>query len=161
MVSKFRNVALEKYYLTGKIDNKWREYIVPVIELIERRWPMLKRTDWIPERSFQYNGIYGGCVDISTEYDGGIILDFKTKDSEDIKKFKAYKGHHQQLVAYAYGLRIPSAKCGNIFLSALKPNILCLEMHDREVLDTAWTGFKYLAQYWHLENFRQLIQFKE
>lgn len=143
--------ALEKYYKTGVIDNEQRFFITPVIELMEETWPDLKRTDWIAERSFNYKGFYGGKVDISTEAAGGIILDFKTKDSTDISKFKAYESHKQQLAAYSYGLNMPSAKCGNIFLSALTPDMVKLEMHDD--LSDSWSKFKLLLQYWMLDNY--------
>jgi len=151
--------ALEHYYKSGKIKEQYRDFIVPVIELIENKWPMLQRTDWIPERSFNFGGLYGGKVDISTEYNGGIILDFKTKDSEDINKFKAYESHKQQLIAYGYGLKMPKAQYGNIFLSALKPNILLLEMHGD--LTYYWNKFKLLLQYWHLDKYEQYVEIQD
>lgn len=143
--------ALEKYYKTGKLVDKTKEFVVPVIEIIERTWPMLQRTDWQAERSFNYDGLYGGKVDLSTEHEKGIILDFKTKDTDDVVKYKAYESHKQQLIAYAYGLKIPQAKCGDIFLSALTPNIVKLDMQDN--LDIHWRKFKVLLKYWHLENY--------
>lgn len=147
--------ALEKYYKTGKISTKYREYIIPVIELISDEWPQLQRIDWIAERSFNFRGVYGGKVDLSTGYDNGIILDFKTKDTDNIEKFVCYEGHKQQLISYAYGLKIPNAKCGNVFLSALKPNITKLIMHDD--LHENWEKFKVLLQYWHLDKYKQDI----
>lgn len=147
--------ALEKYYQTGKISDKYREFIVPVIELIADNWPNLQRSDWIAEASFNYKGFYGGCVDLHHPGDRPIILDFKTKDSDDISKFKAYDEHKQQLCAYAHGLKIINAECGNIFLSALKPNIIALQMH--EDVQEYWDKYKILLQYWHLEHYKQKI----
>lgn len=149
--------ALEKYYKTGKISAAHKDFITPVIDLMAETWPNLQRTDWIAERSFNYCGLYGGKVDISTEAEGGIILDFKTKDSDDIKKYVAYEGHKQQLVAYAYGLNMFNASLGNIFLSALTPNIVKLDMHGD--LDIHWEKFKFLIQYWHIENYNNYIRF--
>lgn len=153
---KYIHDALEKYYKTGKVNLKYDQYIFPVIELIERTWPHLYRTDWIAEKRFNYKGLYGGSVDLHTEYGDGIVLDFKTKDTIDVKKFKAYEGHKQQLISYSYGLNIPKAECGNIFLSALKPNIVTLEMHNN--LNIYWEKFKLLLRYWHLENYNQHIE---
>lgn len=160
--------ALERYYKTGKISRTYEEFIVPVIDLISEKWPYLCRTDWIAEASFNYKGFYGGKVDLHypgcyrivgnvKEYSQlPIILDFKTKDNVDIDKFKAYDSHKQQLIAYAYGLNIPESQCGNIFLSALKPNILLAEIHDE--IGGYWDKFKLLLQYWHLENYKQKIE---
>ena len=163
--------ALEVYYKTGRIMPDYADYIVPVIELIEAKWPHLQRTDWVAEKSFCYKGLFGGKVDL--HYPGRkaidhlqnivywvetpIILDFKTKDTEDKAKFKAYDEHKQQLVAYSYGLDIIGAGCGNIFLSALKPGIIGLEMHKQDELQHSWEKFKILTQYWHLENFNSNI----
>lgn len=150
--------ALETYYKTGRILPDYANFIVPVIELIENTWPHLQRTDWIAEKSFCYKGLFGGKVDLHTEWGNGIILDFKTKDTEDASKFKAYDEHKQQLVAYSYGLDIVGAECGNIFLSALKSDIIGLEMHKQDELQHSWEKFKILTQYWHLENFNNDIK---
>lgn len=158
--------ALDKYYKTGSISDQHKEFICPVISLIENTWPNLTRKDWIAEKSFNYKGAFGGSVDLHTEGEGGIILDFKTKDTVDKAKFKAYDDHKQQLIAYAYGLKMPDAKVGNIFLSALTPNIIVFEMHeDREELTNAWFKFQILCAYWHYKNYKwdikSIIEFKE
>ena len=153
--------ALDKYYKTGILNETWKDYIVPVIEMIASKWPMLVRTDWIAEKRFNYKGLYGGSVDLHCEYEDGIILDYKSKDTTDKSKFKTYEGHHQQLVAYAHGLGMPNAICGNILLSALEPGILVFIQHYEAELTKAWEGFKLLVQYWHLQNFRQGISFTE
>lgn len=149
--------ALEVYYKTGKIDKKYEDYIQPVIDLIAQQWPQLKRTDWIAEKAFNYKGWYGGKVDLHTPLCGGIVLDFKTKDTTDIKKFKPYESHKQQLVAYSYGLGQPMSQIGDIFLSALAPNILSLEMVKEDEKTAVWDRFRLLVSYWHLENYNQYI----
>ncbi len=86
------------------------------------------------------------------KYYKGVVLDFKTKDTLDIKKFKGYKEHIMQLAAYRHGLGIPHAECYNLFISSQDTKLVKLVEYREEELDQAWEMFKCLLKYWQILN---------
>ena len=118
--------------------------------IVGRAWDFLKKefpkANWRAERSFCSKLGFGGKVDLSDEY--GIILDFKTKDTDDIKKMVGYENHKMQTAAYAVGLGMPGADRYNLFISTQVPGLLKLEKH--EDFDRDWNMFRSLLDYWHL-----------
>lgn len=118
----------------------------PVLEFLNKNFPNAK---WQPERSFcnlEYG--YGGKVDLSCPY--GIILDFKTKDTDDVGKMKPYDDHHMQTAAYAVGLGMPGADRYNLFISTQVPGLIKLTKSDNFGRD--WAMFEHLLRYWQLSN---------
>lgn len=154
--------ALEEYYLSNEVVEKEREFIEPVIRLIQEQF---KGVRWVPEQSFASKTYgFGGRVDMYSP--DGIILDFKTKATSDIKKMKPYDAHHMQTAAYAVGLAenlafpmfgnegrlnvAKNVKRYNLFISTEKPGLLNLT--ESTDFDRDWGMFDNLNRYWDLMN---------
>lgn len=149
--------ALEMYYLTGIIDVGTQQHTLPVIKEIEARYPGVK---FIPEETFNYNGLYGGSIDLHSSDGDGIVLDFKVKDrdAERMAKLKGYDNNMQQVAAYREGLGLPKAETGNIFISSQVPGLHMFEIYTEEQTARAWRMFRCLLSYWHLDkNFKEVL----
>lgn len=149
--------ALDQYYSTGMIRNvpeDVRTLCTPVIELIADTFGHM--ANWMPEMSFTHSGRFGGKCDLHMkpcgEYPNGVILDFKTKATENFKGVKAYPEHCQQLVAYREGFNLPKAECYNLFISTHEPGALMLHHWEEKSCEKAWLCFQYLLQYWKVSN---------
>lgn len=151
--------ALEDYFKTGKISRKEKAYIEPVIESIHKEYPDFT---WIAEASFtsQTHG-YGGKVDLHGYYDEGdyilnpVIIDFKTKGTDDRSKMKAYNGHHMQLASYALGLFEDwgdQVDRRNIFISTETPGVFEWTQSPNENYNKDVTMFLSLLEFWKLDN---------
>ncbi len=137
----------------------WEEVLTPVIELLKFEFGDIQ---WEPERSFSHKDGFGGKVDMShitnnfldrdehQVYHNNVILDFKTKDTDDIKKMIPYDEHGMQTAAYAVGLGIPNAKRYNLFISTQVPGLLNLT--GSTDFDRDWGMFRSLLDYWQLKN---------
>lgn len=166
--------ALEQYYLTGKIKTgnspmikthqmvdeiegivimenvyySWKEALTPVIEHLKEVFGDIK---WQPERSFTHRLGFGGKVDMSFSCDDyAIVLDFKTKDTNDIKKMIAYDEHGMQTAAYAVGFDIPHARRYNLFISTKVPGLINLT--ESTNFNRDWGMFEALLKLWQLKN---------
>ncbi len=141
--------SLEQYYIDGSIDaDNYNEVVKETIKFMNNKF---KNTEWITEKTFAYNG-YGGTCDLSSTQGNGIILDFKTKDTDDPKKMVAYMSHAMQLAAYREGLLVPKAKCYNLFISVKKPGLVVLKEWTEEEIRKAYKMFNCLLDYWYLVN---------
>lgn len=138
--------ALEEYYKTGTYDGEYKKYVQSAILCIKYN---IGDFNYIAENSFYHELGFGGKVDLHSEE---IVLDFKTKDTDDIKKMKGYREHIMQLAAYREGLGIPNARCYNLFISTKNPDLVVLEEYSEEDLQTSWEMFKCLVKYWRLDN---------
>lgn len=157
---------LEGYYKSDGIINTDKdnfEFINPVVEFMHERFPGVQ---WISEESFssrQYR--FGGKVDLYSPQ--GIVLDFKTKATSDIKKMIAYDQHGMQTAAYAVGLaennkirtcdnlmsNLHIASCVqryNLFISTEQPGLLNLT--ESVDFERDWGMFQALNTYWNLCN---------
>lgn len=146
---------LEKAYLQEPVPADLRDLVMPVMELVDDHIAALPYTDWIPEKSFAFDG-FGGKVDLCSLVGDGYVIDFKTKDVEDIDNVKAYNEHCMQLAAYRNGLAIPRAKCYNIFINTRKVNGQyqppVLHVWSEEELVKGYKMFTHLKHYWQLLN---------
>lgn len=146
--------ALEQYYLTG--DTKDDAFIEPVVNFMHEHFPGVP---WVPEASFtslEYG--YGGKVDMHSPQ--GIVLDFKTKDTADVKKMVAYDGHHMQTAAYAVGLAeslrfdnsmsTHKVRRYNLFISTHTPGLITLT--ESANFDKDWGMYYNLLMFWQLSN---------
>ncbi len=141
--------ALEQYYLGKGLEDSMRAICEPVIELLDNFFGIIR---WEPERSFSHPLGFGGKVDMSAD---GIILDFKTKDTDDISKMVIYDEHGMQTAAYAVGLHNGidppyKTKRYNLFISTQVPGLLKLEESTDFKRD--WGMFEALLNYWQLKN---------
>lgn len=140
--------ALEKYYLGGKVDKTMASIVNPVIEFLKETFGDI---EWQSERSFTHKLGFGGKVDMSFSCDDcAIILDFKTKDTDDVKKMIAYDEHGMQTASYAVGLDIPNARRYNLFISTKVPGLLNLT--ESTDFERDWGMFEALLKLWQLRN---------
>lgn len=144
--------ALEDFYKSriSQQNPTFREelayLILPVIEFLDKEFPSSR---WVAEASFCSPLGFGGKVDLHDPVNN-IVLDFKTKDTDDIKKMIAYDQHHMQSAAYAVGLSMPGASRFNLFISTKVPGLLNLT--ESTDFSREWGMFQSLLTYWQLSN---------
>lgn len=149
--------ALEDYMVHGKPFKESNteeldveEICQPVIEFLNDKF---QGVQWISEASFTSPFGYGGKVDLHSKEDK-IVLDFKTKDTDDVSKMVAYDDHHMQTAAYAEGLFGDSftanVKRYNLFISTKESGLLNLTESTDFPRD--WMMFYHLLKYWQLDN---------
>ena len=147
--------ALEQFYLGGDLQLKDLEFIAPVVAAMNERFPGVK---WVPESSFtSIQHGFGGRIDMYSPE--GIVLDFKTKNTDDVKKMVAFEGHHMQTAAYAVGLlendrfdsvEIDKVRRYNLFISTQQPGLITIT--ESKEFDKDWEMFSTLNRYWQLKN---------
>ena len=146
------HAAMEEYYTKDIVHGKDERYIVPVINGIREKW----NTRWSAEETFNYKGLYGGSVDLSSSWGegDGIVLDFKVKDKdgEAFNRIKGYESYKMQIAAYRVGLGMPNAIGGNVYISSKQPGLFKIELYGNEELDRHFEMFMNLCRYWHLNN---------
>lgn len=138
---------LEKYYTHGEITVESSGFVAPVAQLLLEKFGDVQ---WYAEQSFAKNG-YGGTCDLYSR-EANVVLDFKTKNKEDLKKLKPYKEHSMQLAAYRLGLDLPTAKCYNLFISTSNMGEMLLYEWDEEEIKRSEKMFDLLKQFWYLSN---------
>ena len=106
---------------------------------------------YVPEMNFVSDMGYGGQIDLLTPCP--IVLDYKTKQTAD--KFKpskmAYNDHRMQLGAYRNGIKLPQARCANIFV-CLEDGQIDFHEHKEEDLQKGWAMFQHALAIWKLQN---------
>lgn len=107
--------------------------------------------DWVSELTFANDG-YGGCVDLITSYDKGIIIDFKTQATNDSKSFRFYNKYCMQLAAYRYGLGLSKADCYIMKISSTAPGVFKLKKYSEEELQRQFKCFTHLKNYYYMYN---------
>lgn len=142
---------LESFFNTHKIDQEDHDFIAPVIAKVLNLG--LPGMTWIPEKSFASPLGFGGKVDLISDNPGQeFIIDFKTKNTTDKKKFYKYDEHLMQLAAYRHGLNLDKARCIDIYFSALESDIIEVHEWTEEDLLRGWKMFENLLNYWKLSN---------
>jgi hypothetical protein len=107
---------------------------------------------WISELSFGHEMGFGGKCDLHSTEGDGIVVDIKTKDFDDPEKVDGYDEHLMQLAAYRVGLRIPNARCGNVFVSRSVPGLAVVKEWSAEDLERGWLMFYNLLRFWQIKN---------
>lgn len=147
---------LERHYAGEPTrDDTEQDLIRHAVNLIDINFGI---QTWVPEKSFCYGNDFGGKVDLhSTE----VLLDFKTKDSIDKAKFKAYPEHKMQLAAYERGLakiygtrekEFRFKRYANVFISSIDTDIVEIVEHTPEDIEKAWKMFDCLNRFWNIAN---------
>jgi hypothetical protein len=140
---------LEDYMLGKKIPKNEECFILPVIKFLRDEFPGVI---WEPEASFtSVEHGYGGKIDLHSK-SHNIVLDYKTKNTDDIKKMVANDDYHMQTAAYAVGLKLDTTytKRYNLFISTKVPGMLNLTESVNFYRD--WQMFKHLLKFWQLKN---------
>jgi hypothetical protein len=147
--------TLEKIYTPPSdepqtIEKEYLEYAMPVVDLIYKIFPEVDGT-WVAEESFA-TPYFGGKVDLHSK-EHNIIIDFKTKSTNDFSKFSLYADYGVQLAAYRNGLNLTGARCYNIIISSVdsKVNPKLHQWDERDLLK-GWQSFLLLTRYFHISN---------
>jgi hypothetical protein len=140
----------EKTFTDGKIYDKDREFIEPVIQELHRLYP---KAVWISEKSYAHRLGYGCRLDLHSKEGEIIVLDFKTKENKELAKVKLYDAHRMQLAANREAAGIPNARCVNILISTTNPQEPPrFHEWEEDEIQTAWKMFQNLLSYWQLKN---------
>lgn len=134
---------LEQYFLDETIDEKDKDFIIPVIELMKEKDLMMGVQS---ELSFAHPDGFGGKSDVINKVKN-YILDFKTKDKEVLDKSILYDDYPMQLAAYRKGFDMPTATCYNIFVSTRIPGVIMLHKWEEEDLERGLKMFNALLTY--------------
>lgn len=121
---------------------------------------------WLPELSFAHKSGFGGKSDLIAKSDyqhnfDGIVVDIKTKETDDISKADVYPEHGMQLAAYREGFGMPLARGANVFVGykMVNGNIVFTGVkvveHDLNDLNRYWKMFTKLLEFWQLKNNHQ------
>lgn len=138
---------LEDYFKQGTITIESSAYIAPVTQLLRDRFGDV---EWVAEEVFTHDG-YGGTCDLYSR-EANVVLDFKTKNKDDLQKLKPYKEHSMQLAAYREGLDLPTAKCYNLFISTSNMGEMLLHEWGEEEIQRSKKMFNLLRDFWYLSN---------
>lgn len=95
---------------------------------------------------------FGGKVDFFSRQDKGLILDFKTKNKDEVNPKTPYFEHCMQLAAYRIGLDLPEATCYNLYISSTKKGQVYLHRWAEEEVSRAERMFLLLNEYFDLSN---------
>lgn len=110
---------------------------------------------WIPEASFAHTDGFGGRVDLYGHDGQGnyVIIDYKTKDKDDIGKIVQYDDHKIQLAAYQVGLKLPSnTRRFNLFISVHEDTLGECKLIECKQFDKFKDLFYALLNVWKLKN---------
>jgi hypothetical protein len=108
---------------------------------------------WVPEQSFAHPDGFGGKVDLHHTFGrDGAVVDVKTKEFDNVGQVKGWDDHAIQLAAYAKGLGLDTATCGNLFISASVPGLATLILWSEEEIARGWTMFQSLLAYWQAKH---------
>lgn len=142
--------VLDKWFKTGKVVKKDSHYVEKCLELLNTTFP---GREWISEKSFasEKHG-FGGSVDLHCE---NIIIDFKTKNKEDIYSITAYDENKMQLCAYKEGLELPgNVRLFNMFISTAEEHegeCNLVEVKPKDI-SKYWNMFYTLTEFWRAKN---------
>jgi hypothetical protein len=67
-------------------------------------------------------------------------------------KVEGYDEHVMQLAAYRVGLKVPQARCANVFVSVTEPGLVKIVEWDAEEIERGWAMFDALRQYWYAKS---------
>ena len=106
------------------------------------------------EKSFGHHLGYGGKCDLMAKPNNGqgagIIVDFKTKDT-DLDKVDVYFEHEMQLAAYREGLGLPTARCAIVFVNGTTNAVKLIEVEEPQ-LQKSWECFQHLLRVYQIKN---------
>lgn len=140
---------LEQYFVTGKVDDVDKEYVMPVVEFLNKEFHGVQ---WISEKSFAHPVGFGGRVDLHSVTDN-IVIDFKTKDKTDPKDMIQYDDHRIQLSSYQEGFGLPKdSKRYNLFVSVHKDTPGLCKLAEAVDHDRYFAIFNTMLDLWKLRN---------
>ena len=105
-----------------------------------------------PEKIVVGNG-YAGMVDAHND---DFVIDWKTKDIDDVTKRMAWDEQAMQLAAYQHALGMTTEnydldfRCINVFIDRTEPGKIVIHEWKPEEIELAWQKFELLLKYWQL-----------
>ena len=144
------HAIMDKWFIDGTDDGV---YVPKVVALLGREFPGYT---WWSEQSFVHPSGYAGRVDLWGRGADNkcVVVDFKTKDKEDIGSIAAYDDYKMQLVAYQKGLNLPdeNTRRFNCFISVAKGFEGDCALVESKDLDKYWNMFNALFSFWKVKN---------
>jgi hypothetical protein len=125
-------------------------YVDKVVQALETQYGSQL---WLSERSFGHPLGYGGKCDLMAKKvfgTGGIVIDFKTKET-DLEKVDVYFEHQMQLAAYREGLGIGNAQAAIVFVNAKTNQVKLIEVSEED-LQKGWACFEHLLRVYQIKN---------
>jgi hypothetical protein len=80
----------------------------------------------------------------------GYIVDCKGKDGDFSDAKKLAYDQHWQLAPYQEGLRLPRAKCANVFFSRTHPGVVKGVLWSEQQIEEGWQFFQTSLTLWKL-----------
>lgn len=142
---KLIHAAIERHYRGETFAPEMRPWVVAATEAVGHH--ISRAAEWSPEKPFAHPAGYGGKVDLHSADCDGIVVDFKTKDSDKLADVKLYDSHFMQLAAYGHGLGFENPQCYVVFIGRDKPAALVLPM-TRTERERGLAQFTALLAYW-------------
>lgn len=139
--------ALEVYFKENKIVSEDESWIIPAIEKIQS----LDFDLYEAEPSFASAEGYGGKIDLILRNSKTAIMDFKSKNKDELSDKLIGWDYIMQLAAYREAID-PTAECYNLLISTTKPGTVHLYKHKEEDLQQGMKMFRSLLQYWKVAN---------
>lgn len=140
------HAAIQSHYEGEVPDPEYWHFIPPVVAKVGE-WSGVA-TGWKAEHSFAHPAGYGGKVDLFSD----CVIDFKTKEfsQQDVDGGKQFAWDEQciQLAAYREGLKMPAARCANVFVSVNNPGLVVVSEWSEPELQRGWKMFQGLLAYW-------------
>lgn len=138
------HAAVEAFY-NGQEVKDHHDHIDGVQTSLDRHFG---RSQWISEKSFASEYGYGGKVDLCGEAG---VLDVKTKEFDSSNLPKGYRENLMQLAAYRVGLKMPHARCANVFVSVSEPGLVHIKEWTQAELQQGWKMFSALLEFWYAD----------
>jgi len=141
------HTAIEQFF-DGQINANDLPYLEPVYKAVNNTFGNLM---WAVEKSFATESGFAGKVDIHSRDGEGVVADFKTKEftSESLEKVAGFDENVMQLAAYRHGLKLPLARCANIFVSVTEPGLVVVKEWTQEELARGWAMFDALKTFYY------------
>jgi len=150
--------AIIQSFFEGELIPETLPMCRPVEEAIKAHFGELLL---LAELSFAHPLGYGGKADLvaKSRHDfDGVVIDIKTKETEDISKAEIYSEHGMQLAGYRMGFGMPKARCANVFVGYKMvggitqfTGVKVVE-HDPLDIERYWLMFTKLLEFWQLKN---------
>ena len=141
------HTAIEQFF-DGQINANDLPYLEPVYKSVNDTFGNLM---WAVEKSFATDSGFAGKVDIHSRDGEGVVADFKTKEftSDTLEKVAGFDENVMQLAAYRHGLKLPNARCANIFVSVTEPGLVVVKEWTQEELARGWAMFDALKTFYY------------
>ena len=144
------HTAIEQFF-DGQINANDLPYLEPVYKAVNDTFGNLM---WAVEKSFAAESGFAGKVDLHSRDGEGVVADFKTKEftSDTLEKVAGFDENVMQLAAYRNGLKLPNARCANIFVSVTEPGLVVVKEWTQEELVRGWAMFDALKTFYYAKS---------